>query len=68
MVPALAIALTAVLLLMVFWRQHLGSLMQLASLLAALLLMIWLQDNGYLNSKDRQPPVKDRPMPLNPGR
>jgi hypothetical protein len=64
MVLVLGIALAAVLLLMVFWRRHLGSLMQVASLLGALLLMIWLQNNGYLDGKGRQSPTPGGPVPM----
>lgn len=64
MVPVLGIVLAGVLLLMVLWRRHLGSLMQIASLVAALLLMIWLQDNGYLRAKGQPPSAADRSMPM----
>lgn len=58
MTLALGIALAVVLVVMVFWRRHLGSLMQVASLLGGLLLLIWLQDNGYLRGNGA-PPLLD---------
>lgn len=67
MTIVLGIALAGTFLLMVFWRQHLGSLMQVASLLGSLLLLIWLQDNGYLDSRSGRPiapaspALQDRP-------
>ncbi|MCE4222375.1 hypothetical protein HCU64_01305 [Methylobacterium sp. C25] len=64
MVPVLGIILAGTLLAMLLWRRHLGSLMQVASLVAALLLMIWLQDNGYLNAKGKPPADADRQAPM----
>lgn len=63
MVPALGIALAGVLLLIVFWRRHIGSLAQVASLLAGLLLLIWLQDNGYLGGNPHPPFADGRSSP-----
>ncbi|GEP00475.1 hypothetical protein [Methylobacterium haplocladii] len=63
MTLVLGIALAGTLLLMVFWRRHLGSLMQIASLLGSVLLLIWLQDNGYLGGKNGRPPPQDSAMP-----
>ncbi len=63
MTLVLGIALAGTLVLMVIWRRHLGALMQVASLLGSLLLLIWLQDNGYLGSRTGPPATMDRPMP-----
>ncbi len=62
----LAIALAVVLALIFLRRRNLGFLMSLGSLLAALLMMIWMQNMGLLPGS--QGPLSDaRPQTLMDG-
>lgn len=65
--PLLAVALLIVLGLIVVRQRNLGFLMSLGSLLAGLLLLIWLQNQGLLPgtqgplSDSRAPTILDTP-------
>lgn len=64
---ALSVALLAVIVLIVVRRRQLTLLMSLASLIAALLAMLWLQDLGLLPGT-QGPLTHTRPQTLEDGR
>lgn len=61
MVPVLVIAFLGVLLLIVVRRRNLGLLLQIASLIGAVLVLIWLQDRGLLNDRGGGRTIEGKP-------
>ncbi|GJE68511.1 hypothetical protein [Methylorubrum podarium] len=64
---ALSLALLVVLIFMIVRRRHLTILMSVASLLAGLLAMLWLQDLGLLPGS-QGPLTHTRPQTLEDAR
>ncbi|KQP80683.1 hypothetical protein [Methylobacterium sp. Leaf117] len=69
LILVLSLVLLATLVLMVVRRRYIGRLTSFATLLASIILMIWLQDSGLLPGtrgplSDRRPQTSlDRPAP-----